>query len=130
MKLKLVGDDLNLLRAKTNRTAAEERELEKQQDLDQELIELRDTILEIAPNYKPNHDDGVQITAAPLWSLFRHKPWQKVLKETWENLEKGEYDWAHLAYSYWPDRVREKCRIDKSLAIAHRSQEPYEEPAA
>jgi hypothetical protein len=129
-KLKLVGDELNSLRAKSNRSAAEERELEKQQDLEQELIELRDTILEIAPTYKPNHDDGVQISAAPLWPLFRHKPWQKVLKETWEKLEAGEYDWAHLAYNYWPDRVREKCKTDKSLAIAHNLEELYEEPAA
>ena len=32
---------------------------------------------------------------------------------------KGDYDWAHLAMGYWPDRVREKCKTDKSLAIAH-----------
>jgi len=129
-KLKSLDDLLNALRVKSSRTATEERELEKQQELQQELIELRDTILEIAPNYKPNHDDGVQITAAPLWPLFRHKPWQKVLKDTWEKLEAGEYDWAHLAYSYWPDRVREKCKTDKSLAIAHDLEELYEEPAA
>ena len=129
-KLKLVGNELNSLRAKSNRSAAEERELEEQQDLEQELIELRDTILEIAPNYKPNHDDGVQITAAPLWPLFRHKPWQKVLKATWDKLEAGEYDWAHLAYSYCPERVREKCKTDKSLAIAHGLEDLYKEPAA
>jgi hypothetical protein len=34
-------------------------------------------------------------------------------------LEKGEYDWAHLAYSIWPDRVRAKCKKDLSMAIAH-----------
>ena len=34
-------------------------------------------------------------------------------------LEKGEYDWAHLAYSIWPDRVRKKCKKDLSMAIAH-----------
>jgi hypothetical protein len=45
----------------------------------------------------------VQITAAPLWPLFRHKPWQKVLKDTWAKLEKGDYDWAHLAMNYWPE---------------------------
>jgi hypothetical protein len=61
----------------------------------------------------------VQISAAPLWPLFRHKPWQKVLKDTWAKLEKGDYDWAHLAMNYWPERVREKCKTDKSLAIAH-----------
>ncbi len=129
-KLKSVEDMLNTLRSKSSRTGVEERDFVKQQDLQQELIELRDTILEIAPNYKPNHDDGVQITAAPLWPLFRHKPWQKILKDTWEKLEAGEYDWAHLAHSYWPDRVREKCKTDKSLAIAHGLEELYEDPSA
>jgi hypothetical protein len=129
-KLKLVEGALNALRSKSSRTAEEEREVVKQQDLQEELIELRDKALEIALNYKPNQDDGVQITAAPLWPLFHHKPWQKVLKDTWEKLEAGEYDWAHLAYSYWPDRVREKCKTDKSLAIAHGLEELYEEPAA
>jgi hypothetical protein len=114
------------LRAKTGRNGAEERELERLQDL--ELTDLRDTLLAIAPDYKPNHDEGVHITAAPLWPLFRHKPWQKVLKETWQKLEKGDYDWAHLAYNYWPEHVREKCRTDKSLAIAHGLEDIYEEP--
>ena len=34
-------------------------------------------------------------------------------------LEEGEYDWAHLAASMWPDRVLRKCHQDRSLAIAH-----------
>jgi hypothetical protein len=50
------------------------------------------------------------------------------LKETWEKLEKGDYDWAHLAYTLWPTRVREKCKTDKSLAIAHGLEELYVEP--
>ena len=33
-----------------------------------------------------------------------------------------------LAYSIWPDRVRDKCRTDKSLAIAHGLEELYQEP--
>jgi hypothetical protein len=41
------------------------------------------------------------------------------LKACWKRLEKGDYDWSHLAYSLWPDRVREKCKADRSLAIAH-----------
>lgn len=124
-KLKSVEDALNTLHVRSSRTTSEERELEEQQDLQQELIELRDTILQIASNYKPNQDDGVQITAAPLWPMFRHKPWQKALKDTWDKLEAGEYDWAHIAYSYWPDRVREKCKTDKSLAIAHGLEEVF-----
>ena len=89
---------------------------------------MRDELLRLAPTWKPNHDDGVQITAAPLWRLFRHRPWQTVLRDTWEKLERGDYDWAHLAMDYWPDRVREKCRTDKSLAIAHDLEHLYEPP--
>ncbi len=128
-KLNSVVQTAQSLRSKINRSRAEEKELEQSQDFEFELTELRDTLLQIARDYKPNHDDGVQITAAPLWPLFRHRPWQKVLKETWKKLEKGDYDWAHLAMNYWPDRVHEKCRTDKSLAIAHGLEELCEAPA-
>ena len=32
-----------------------------------------------------------------------------------------------LAMTYWPDRVREKCKSDKSLAIAHKLENLYVE---
>ena len=112
------------------RSRDEETQFEALQGIELELIELRDTLLKLAPTYRPNHDDGVQITAAPLWQLFRHKPWQKVLKDTWAKMEKGEYDWTHLAMSFWPERVREKCKTDKSLAIAHGLEHLYVEPEA
>ncbi len=127
-KLKQVEQEAAALRAKAARSRDEDRKLEALQDLETELVELRETLLRIAPTYHPNHDDGVQITAAPLWPLFLHKPWQKILKDTWAKLEKGDYDWAHLAMSYWPDRVREKCKTDKSLAIAHDLEHLYVEP--
>lgn len=125
-KLNAVRDDLSALRNKGGgRSKQEEKALEKLEDLEQELADLRDTLLDIAPNYCPNQDDGVQITAAPLWSLFRHKPWQKVLKDTWKQLEKGDYDWAHLALNYWPDRVLRKCHEDRSLSIAHDVEDEF-----
>jgi hypothetical protein len=131
IKLKQVGGDVALLRSKaTTRAREDEVQFEELQAFELELIELRDTLLELAPTYKPSHDDGVPISAAPLWPLFRHKPWQKILKDTWAKLEKGDYDWAHLAMNYWPDRVREKCKTDKSLAIAHGLENLYVEPAA
>ncbi|TCM23634.1 hypothetical protein EDF59_1572 [Novosphingobium sp. ST904] len=127
-KLCLVRRELTALREKGSaRSSEDEKRYEVLQTLELELIELRDTLLQIAPTYHPNHDDGVQITAAPLWQLFRHKPWQKILKDTWAKLEKGEYDWAHLAMAYWPTRVREKCKTDKSLAIAHDLEHLYAE---
>lgn len=129
-KLKQIGREADALRDKGGaRSRDDEKSLEALQALELELIELRDTLLHIAPTYRPNHDDGVQITAAPLWQLFRHKPWQKILKDTWAKLEKGDYDWAHLALTYWPDRVREKCKTDKSLAIAHHLEQLYVEAA-
>lgn len=130
-KLTQVSRECAELRIKGGgRSRDEEKQYETLQTFEQELTDLRDTLLTIAPTYQPNHDDGVQITAAPLWQLFRHKPWQKVLKDTWTKLEKGGYDWAHLAMAYWPDRVREKCRNDKSLAIAHGLEDLYVEPEA
>ena len=130
-KLTQVSRECSELRIKgSGRSRDEEKQYETLQTFEQDLTDLRDTLLKIAPTYQPNHDDGVQITAAPLWPLFRHKAWQKVLKGTWAKLEKGDYDWAHLAIAYWPERVREKCKTDKSLAIAHGLEELYVEPEA
>jgi hypothetical protein len=130
-KLKQVGDDVMALRNKgASRTRDDEKQFEALQAFELELIELRDILLKLAPTYNPNQDDGVQINAAPLWLLFRHKPWQKILKDTWGKLEKGDYAWAHLAMNYWPDQVREKCKTDKSLAIAHGLEDLYIEPEA
>jgi hypothetical protein len=130
-KLMRVGNNISALRNKgTARTRDDEKHFESLQTLELELIELRDILLKLAPTYQPNQDDGVQIAAAPLWPLFRHKPWQKLLKETWAKLEKGDYEWAHLAMNYWPERVREKCKSDKSLAIGHGLEDLYVKPKA
>ena len=129
-KLAQLAGDLAVLRGMGSaRSRDDEKRLETCESLELELVEFRDQLLKIASTYKPSHDDGVQISAAPLWPLFRYKPWQKVLKDTWTKLERGEYDWAHLARNYWPDRVREKCKSDKSLAITHRLEELYVEPS-
>ena len=127
-KLKQVSEEAARLRLKKGRSAADEKELERLTDFERELKDFREELLRVAKFWKPNLNDGVEITAAPLWKLFQHKPWQKRLKETWQKLEAGEYDWAHLAYSIWPERVREKCKSDKSLAIAHDLEALYVEP--
>ncbi|WP_374343562.1 hypothetical protein [Azonexus sp.] len=94
-KLTQVSRECAELRIKgSGRSRDEEKQYETLQTFEQELTDLRDTLLKIAPSYQPNHDDGVQITAAPLWPLFRHKAWQKVMKDTWAKLEKGDYDWV------------------------------------
>lgn len=112
----------------SSRTRDDEKEYEFLKSLQLELIELNNVLLSLASNYQPCHDDGVQVTASPLWPLFKNKPWQKTLKETWERLEKGEYDWAKIAMHYWPERIRDKCITNKSLAIAHGLEGLYKEP--
>jgi hypothetical protein len=92
-----------------------------------ELLEFRGELLDLKAEleriiklpWKPNLNDGVLITACPLWKLFRFPKWQKDLKTCWQELEKGDYDWAHLAYSIWPKRVEKVCETDRSIAIAH-----------
>jgi len=96
------------------------KELHEQMALQDELKDFKEELLRVAKlPYKPNQDDGVLITAAPLHNLFRHNKWRKSTEACWKKLEKGDYDWAHLAYSIWPDRVANKCKKDLSMAIAH-----------
>jgi hypothetical protein len=118
-KFKQVAGDAERLRKKSNRSSEEEKVLEKLSDLSLELKDFHDELLRIAGFWKPNLNDGVQITAAPLWKLFQHKPWQTKLKQTWKDLETGKYDWARLAYSIWPERVIRASHKDRSYAIAH-----------
>jgi hypothetical protein len=88
--------------------------------LQSELETFRDELLRIAGlPYKPNLNDGVMICAAPLWESIAHNAWSQKLKACWESLSEGEFDWAHLAYSIWPDRVRTAASADLSIALAH-----------
>jgi hypothetical protein len=77
----------------------------------------------VAPLWNPNLNDGVIINHAILWRITPYTPWQKKCKECWDKLVKGDYDWAHLAFHLWPERVIRKCTTDRSLAIAHGLEE-------
>jgi hypothetical protein len=119
-KLIDVEASIRKLELNTNLDNKGKKELAELQDFLHELQEMETEILRVAAlPYKPNHDDGVLITAAPLYKLFRHAKWRKSTEECWKALEKGEYDWAHLAYAIWPERVTKMCKKDLSLAIAH-----------
>jgi hypothetical protein len=113
-KIKDVENELGKLAGKDSGRAADLR------DFLNELKDLKDEIERVIKlPWKPNLNDGVLITASPLWKLFRLSKWQKDLKACWEELEKGDYDWAHLAYTIWPERVEKVCEKDRSIAIAH-----------
>jgi hypothetical protein len=68
-------------------------------------------------------DDGVILNLAPLAELM---PAWKEPEKFWRALEAGEYDWSRTAMRYWPDRVLEECRKNKSFAIAHGRMDIYE----
>lgn len=121
-KIVEVEKEIHRLRTMLAADEAGTRERKQLADAESLLTELREfhaDLTHLAPRWKPNLNDGVQITASPLWKLFRLPKWQKTLKETWQKLEKGDYDWAHLALALRPNEVREKCKKDRSLAIAH-----------
>ncbi|MDB6175047.1 MAG: hypothetical protein JWL59_4358 [Chthoniobacteraceae bacterium] len=114
---------LRAMEAAQESGAKDRKQLEEAEILRTELHALRDELAQWAPRWKPNLNDGVQITASPLWKLFRLPKWQKLLEATWKDLDRGTYDWAHLTLTLWPDRVRKKCETDRSLAIAHGLQD-------
>ena len=105
-----------------------EREITPLEVVAAELKEFSKTMERIANDgYQPEAnwiDDGVILRLAPLWELL--PIWKTEPKKHWERLEAGDFDWSHIAMHYWPDRAREKCRTNKSFAIAHGHEEWYE----
>lgn len=103
-----------------NPSSVQRKAISAQADFVDELQAFLDEVKRIAPLWNPNLDDGVVINFAPLWRLVRQsKPWQKDLRNSWEALCNGNYDWARLAMHLWPERVVLKCADDRSIAIAH-----------
>ena len=100
-------------------TPSQVREIGASSELTDDLRAFHDEVQRIAPLWKPNLNDGVIINHAPLWRLAPHAAWRKSLKETWDVLCAGKYDWSHLSFHLWPERVIAKCATDRSLAIAH-----------
>lgn len=101
----------------------ERREIEKTMaslsDILDDVREFQKTLERIIQErgYRPQLDDGVLLNMAPLWELI--PSWQAEPKKAWQALERGDYDWSYQAMDHWPDRVREKCKTNKSFAIAH-----------
>lgn len=101
-------------------TAARRKVLAAQEGVVEELRTFLQEVKRVAPLWKPNLDDGVVISFAPLWRLVpQNRSWQKELKSAWDSLCEGKYDWARLTMHLWPERVVPKCAKDRSLAIAH-----------
>ena len=72
--------------------------------------------------WAPEIDDGIILNLAPLRELM---PSWKEPEKFWQELDEGKYDWSYTAMRYWPDRVLEKCKTNKSFAIAHNRLDVY-----
>ena len=106
-----------------------ERQIDKATQVLDEIAEFAQTMERVVrEGYEPAPDwidDGVILRLAPLWELI--PIWWREPKKYWECLQQGDYDWSHIAMRYWPERVREKCKTNKSFAIAHGHEEWYQE---
>lgn len=101
--------------------AAHDKTQESQTRAEQEQVEgMMDELNRIlAAGYVPNHDDGVPVTAAPLLHLAASRPWRVECEKNMELLEKGDYDWSHLAMSMYPARITQKAKKDWCMALTH-----------
>jgi len=123
-----IGDLRARLEGRTGHARRQvERQIEQLTQLLDEVAEFARTMEEIVRGgYEPAPDwidDGIILRMAPLWSLI--PLWWREPKKYWKRLQRGDYDWSHIAMRYWPDRVRKKCETNKSYAIAHGHEEWY-----
>jgi hypothetical protein len=140
-KRRLEGELEDLRKARTQSSAkgrAEKRFAEVQKLLEElnDFIEKVTQIAECGPpppddktpkrdvdaRFVMDLDDGVMVNSSALWPLL--EPQWKDPKKWWNELAtaqgRKDYDWAHLAARYFPERVRAKCVVDPSLAVAHK----------
>jgi hypothetical protein len=144
MGTRYVSGKINQLKNRTDevRTDMKSAEGRAKKLLEKELEELETKLLDLEAfeaairrvleqkdergetvGWTPEIDDGVIINLAPLRELM---PSWKEPEKFWQELDKGKYDWSYTAMRYWPDRVLEKCKTNKSYAIAHDRLDVYE----
>jgi len=123
-RLNLLEREITDLRpaAATNRAKA--KELQKLEEMGDDLREFSTRLkAHVDAGYQSCIDDGVVLNAAPLHDLL--PSWKETgatpndPAKAWKALAAGKFDWAHQAMRYWPDRVTDACRTNRSLAIAH-----------
>lgn len=122
VRIRWLGARIKELKARALSSVGRERRAAEKEA--SQLADLLDDVQEFAQRlnritqrgYTPHIDDGVLLNACPLWELL--PAWPET-KKTWQELQAGEYDWAQQAMEYRPTQVKEKCKTNKSYAIAH-----------
>ncbi len=129
-KIRLEEDRLKALRewkvasGSSGREAKQiEKDMDRQEQFVSELRDFADKLRRAADlHLDPDLNDGVVLNIAPLWELV---PWNEPEKY-WEELQEGKYDWSHISYQLWPERVIKLCKNDRSIAIAHEREDLYD----
>lgn len=103
--------------ALTSHDKSKENEVRSTLQQTEKMMELLNAI--IATGYAPCHDDGVPVTAAPLYELFAHRQWRQECESNMKSLEEGKYDWSHLAMSLYPARITANAKKDWCMALTH-----------
>lgn len=119
IQLREKGEQLRtrLNAALTAHDKTQETQVRVEQEQVEGMMEKLNRIIEAG--YVPNHDDGVPVTAAPLQHLAASRLWRTECEKNMEILEKGDYDWSHLAMSMYPARVAQKAKKDWCMALTH-----------
>lgn len=116
--IKLREENEKLMSGINAAMASKEKNLEndlraKQYQVENMMVEINRII---DSGYEPNHDDGVPVTSCPLVNLISHRAWKAECQSNLEELNKGNYDWSHLAMSMYPARVTKKA---KKIGVWH-----------
>lgn len=119
--IKLREENEKLMSGINAAMASKEKNLEndlraKQYQVENMMVEINRII---DSGYEPNHDDGVPVTSCPLVNLISHRAWKAECQSNLEELNKGNYDWSHLAMSMYPARVTKKAKKDWCMALTH-----------
>lgn len=119
--IKLREENEKLMSAINAAMVSKEKNLEN--DLRAKQYQVENMMAEINciidSGYEPNHDDGVPVTSCPLVNLISHRAWKAECQSNLEELNKGNYDWSHLAMSMYPARVTQKAKKDWCMALTH-----------
>jgi len=127
----LLREEARLLAARRTHTITveEQARLDRIRGALNERVALREALHGLVNrDLSPHLDDGAVVNAAPLAPWFRNRTWREVAERVWEEVQRGEHDWSHLALWLRRDEVLVRCRGERDLAIAHGREDLYVPP--